>query len=132
MQIAIIREIDCVGCGKCIPACPVDAIIGAPQLLHGIFTDECIGCGLCVAPCPMDCIEMQENPIQPGSLEKKARALHAKERYLARQQRLLQKAQTLLPLPFDPTEKITIRQEIKAAIKRLETNRVHHASQKSS
>ncbi|WP_300630205.1 electron transport complex subunit RsxB [Pseudomonas sp.] len=58
-QIAYIREAECIGCTKCIQACPVDAIIGAAKLMHTVIIDECTGCDLCVAPCPVDCIEMR-------------------------------------------------------------------------
>jgi len=57
-QIAFIREAECIGCTKCIQACPVDAIVGAAKLMHTVIIDECTGCDLCVAPCPVDCIEM--------------------------------------------------------------------------
>lgn len=57
-QIAYIREAECIGCTKCIQACPVDAIVGAAKLMHTVIIDECTGCDLCVAPCPVDCIEM--------------------------------------------------------------------------
>lgn len=55
---AIIREEDCIGCTKCIPACPVDAIVGTGKHMHTIFTDLCTGCELCIAPCPVDCIDL--------------------------------------------------------------------------
>ncbi|AZE82567.1 Electron transport complex protein RnfB [Pseudomonas orientalis] len=58
-QIAYIREAECIGCTKCIQACPVDAIVGAAKLMHTVIIDECTGCDLCVAPCPVDCIEMR-------------------------------------------------------------------------
>ena len=58
-QIAYIREAECIGCTKCIQACPVDAIVGAAKLMHTVLIDECTGCDLCVAPCPVDCIEMR-------------------------------------------------------------------------
>lgn len=58
-QIAFIREAECIGCTKCIQACPVDAIVGAAKLMHTVIVDECTGCDLCVAPCPVDCIEMR-------------------------------------------------------------------------
>lgn len=58
-QIAFIREAECIGCTKCIQACPVDAIVGAAKLMHTVIIDECTGCDLCVAPCPVDCIEMR-------------------------------------------------------------------------
>ncbi|AZE93298.1 Electron transport complex protein RnfB [Pseudomonas orientalis] len=58
-QIAYIREAECIGCTKCIQACPVDAIVGAAKWMHTVIIDECTGCDLCVAPCPVDCIEMR-------------------------------------------------------------------------
>ncbi|WP_024619190.1 electron transport complex subunit RsxB [Pseudomonas kilonensis] len=61
-QIAFIREAECIGCTKCIQACPVDAIVGAAKLMHTVLIDECTGCDLCVAPCPVDCIEMRPLP----------------------------------------------------------------------
>jgi electron transport complex protein RnfB len=57
-QIANIREAECIGCKKCIQACPVDAILGTGKLMHTVIADECTGCELCVAPCPVDCIDM--------------------------------------------------------------------------
>ncbi|AHL35594.1 (4Fe-4S)-binding protein [Pseudomonas brassicacearum] len=62
-QIAFIREAECIGCTKCIQACPVDAIVGAAKLMHTVLVDECTGCDLCVAPCPVDCIEMRPLPM---------------------------------------------------------------------
>ena len=55
---AVIREDDCIGCTKCIPACPVDAIVGTGKHMHTIFTDLCTRCELCIAPCPVDCIDL--------------------------------------------------------------------------
>ena len=57
-QIAVIDEQICIGCTKCIQACPVDAIVGATKAMHTVIADECTGCDLCVDPCPTDCIEM--------------------------------------------------------------------------
>lgn len=62
-QVAYIREAECIGCTKCIQACPVDAIVGAAKLMHTVIIDECTGCDLCVAPCPVDCIEMHPLPL---------------------------------------------------------------------
>ena len=61
-EIAIIDEETCIGCTKCIQACPVDAIIGANKMMHTIIVDECTGCELCIAPCPVDCIAMIPAP----------------------------------------------------------------------
>ncbi|MBL4679464.1 MAG: electron transport complex subunit RsxB [Pseudomonadales bacterium] len=57
-SVAVIREAECIGCTFCIKACPVDAIIGAPQQMHSIITEDCTGCELCLEPCPVDCIDM--------------------------------------------------------------------------
>ncbi|WP_076587945.1 Rnf electron transport complex subunit RnfB [Solilutibacter tolerans] len=56
---ALIVEDDCIGCTKCIQACPVDAIIGASKLMHSVIASLCTGCELCIPPCPVDCIVMQ-------------------------------------------------------------------------
>lgn len=57
-KVAVIREDECIGCIKCIRACPVDAILGGPKLMHTVIEAECTGCDLCVDPCPVDCIDM--------------------------------------------------------------------------
>jgi electron transport complex protein RnfB len=57
-QVAQIVEEDCIGCTKCIDACPVDAITGAANLMHNVINDLCTGCELCIEPCPVDCIEL--------------------------------------------------------------------------
>lgn len=56
--IALIREPECIGCTKCIQACPVDAIVGASKSMHVVLADLCTGCELCVPPCPVDCIDL--------------------------------------------------------------------------
>ncbi|MEZ5571970.1 MAG: electron transport complex subunit RsxB [Halioglobus sp.] len=65
-SVAFIREAECIGCTKCIQACPVDAILGAAKQMHTVITSECTGCDLCVEPCPVDCIDMipQQETLQ--------------------------------------------------------------------
>ena len=100
-QIAFIREAECIGCTKCIQACPVDAIVGAAKLMHTVLIDECTGCDLCVAPCPVDCIEMRPLPtasVLPivgglafSAAEQQARTAkrnHARRRFEQRNARL--------------------------------------------
>ncbi|WP_130905941.1 electron transport complex subunit RsxB [Pseudomonas sp. Sample_22] len=105
-QIAYIREAECIGCTKCIQACPVDAIVGAAKLMHTVIIDECTGCDLCVAPCPVDCIEMRPLPMETvvpivGGLafsldDQRARAekrSHARRRFEQRNARLQREEQ---------------------------------------
>ncbi len=84
-QLTRIRETDCIGCTKCIQACPVDAILGAPKRMHTVLVDECTGCELCVAPCPVDCIEIVAH-AQPRMSRAESDA--ARTRYQARRERL--------------------------------------------
>ncbi len=55
-QVALVVEEDCIGCTKCIQACPVDAIIGGAKHMHTVIEPLCTGCELCVPACPVDCI----------------------------------------------------------------------------
>lgn len=61
-KVAIIIENECIGCTKCIRACPIDAILGAAKHMHTVIYDECTGCELCIASCPVNCITMA--PLQ--------------------------------------------------------------------
>jgi electron transport complex protein RnfB len=38
-MLAIIDEANCIGCTKCIQACPVDAIVGATRAMHTVMSD---------------------------------------------------------------------------------------------
>lgn len=116
MLLAVVDEQACVGCAKCLEACPVDAILGAQHFMHTVLTEECIGCQLCVPPCPMDCIELIEQPVN----NKGERAQKAKQRYQARQQRLASQAAPQLPPPDDPKERLKIQEAIQAAVARVE------------
>jgi len=80
-MVATIREAECIGCTKCIQACPLDAILGAAKVMHTVFESQCSGCDLCVLPCPVDCIDMiaASLPAQPELW---------RQRYQNRQQRL--------------------------------------------
>lgn len=87
-RIAFIREPECIGCTKCIQACPVDAIMGAAKLMHTVLIDECTGCDLCVAACPVDCIDMHDYPKITVVAQKQERAAHYRMRFEARTARL--------------------------------------------
>ncbi|HEV8444581.1 MAG TPA: RnfABCDGE type electron transport complex subunit B [Steroidobacteraceae bacterium] len=64
--VAFIDEARCIGCTRCLPPCPVDAIVGAPRLMHTVLVELCTGCELCIAPCPVDCIVMMPLLASPA------------------------------------------------------------------
>jgi electron transport complex protein RnfB len=145
-QIAYIREAECIGCTKCIQACPVDAIVGAAKLMHTVIIDECTGCDLCVAPCPVDCIEMRPLPLATvlpivGGLafsleEQRARAAkrnHARQRFEQRNARLRReeeqklaerqaRAQRAVPHP-----EVTTLDPVQAALERVRAQKAANA-----
>lgn len=59
-KVAIIEEINCVGCNKCMKICPVDSIVGSFNYIHTVMLDTCIGCGLCLNVCPTECITLKD------------------------------------------------------------------------
>ncbi len=85
-MLAVIRENECIGCAKCIQACPVDAIVGSGKQMHTVIASECTGCELCIAPCPVDCIDMLLT--QPLDTDERMMADHARQRFTAREARL--------------------------------------------
>jgi Na+-translocating ferredoxin:NAD+ oxidoreductase subunit B len=78
----------CIGCTLCIEACPVDAIIGAPRLMHTVIAAECTGCRLCLSPCPVDCIAMVDTGQTWTHEERVKRAAQYRRRHEARTARL--------------------------------------------
>ena len=66
-QVAVIDEAACIGCTKCIQACPVDAIVGASKLMHTVVASWCTGCELCLPPCPVDCIALEPVAALPAA-----------------------------------------------------------------
>ena len=85
-QVAVIDEATCIGCTKCIQACPVDAIVGASKLMHTVIASWCTGCELCLPPCPVDCIALEPVAALPE-------AQLSRERHYARARRLARNAE---------------------------------------
>lgn len=127
--VAFIRENECIGCTKCIQACPVDAIIGTGKRMHTVLVDECTGCDLCVAPCPVDCIDMVPGPDvpmtwhglsedDPKAIAAKQRAELARQRFQAHQQRLEARKQRPVSAPVTTVVTDTSQLMIAAALAR--------------
>lgn len=88
-MLARVVEDECIGCTKCIQACPVDAIVGAAKLMHTVLTDDCTGCELCVPACPVDCIALE--PMPTAQIDQ-AHADAAREHFQHREARLAREA----------------------------------------
>ena len=140
-QVAFIREAECIGCTKCIQACPVDAIVGAAKLMHTVIVDECTGCDLCVAPCPVDCIELHPLPIasvvpvvgglasnEAQRIARAAKRGHARQRFEARNARLereekQRQAERLARQQRPPAASLTPADPVQAALERVRLQR---------
>ena len=105
--VAVIDEATCIGCAKCLPACPVDAIVGAQRFMHTVIAAQCTGCELCLPPCPVDCIALHPahdvagNTIDaPATLTQlQARGAEFRQRYessVARRRRESEERQALI------------------------------------
>ena len=114
-MIALIRENECIGCTKCIQACPIDAILGSAKQMHTVIANECSGCELCIAPCPVDCIEMVTLPDLTLTLEN---TKQYRKRYYARQQRV-SKATALKKISAPHLSLTKKKNYIQAAIDRV-------------
>ncbi|HVW67504.1 MAG TPA: RnfABCDGE type electron transport complex subunit B, partial [Steroidobacteraceae bacterium] len=90
--VAQIDETLCIGCAKCLPPCPVDAIVGARKQMHSVLVELCTGCELCIAPCPVDCISLVPRSSLVGAPpEPKPRS--NRERFYAHNARIERRAQ---------------------------------------
>ena len=89
--VALIDESTCIGCAKCLPPCPVDAIVGARKQMHTVIAALCTGCELCIAPCPVDCISMVPRPSLPGA-PAAPDAPENRERFRAHNERIARRA----------------------------------------
>lgn len=117
----IIREDECIGCKKCIKACPVDAILGGAKMMHTVIQSECTGCELCVEPCPMDCIDIVQVP-ELSDEEQLEFSNASRRRYQNREKRLnridLEKKEKHLK-----AKRVALKNDIKAAVARAKAKK---------
>ena len=68
-EISYFRE-KCLGCGKCVEACPKNAIV--LTLEDGVIRDKnlCIVCGKCVEACPNEVMQQIGNPMSVDEVVK--------------------------------------------------------------
>ena len=86
VAVAVVDEARCIGCTRCIDACPVDAIVGAQGLMHTVVETWCIGCELCVPPCPVDCIDMLAPRGEWNEMLRRAAGRRAKKRAIRKRE----------------------------------------------
>jgi Na+-translocating ferredoxin:NAD+ oxidoreductase subunit B len=131
-RVAHIIEAECIGCTKCIDACPVDAIVGSSRSMHTVLASLCTGCELCIPPCPVDCIRLEasqeqspRSPLWPTFPQDAAgRFRYARDR---RRRRLDSAGRTKgnpAPGPAAPDDD-AMRREILEAVERRRTRRRH-------
>lgn len=89
--VAQIDEAACIGCAKCLPPCPVDAIVGARKQMHTVILELCTGCELCIAPCPVDCISMVPRTSLPAAPAAPDAAAN-RRRFLAHDERIARRS----------------------------------------
>lgn len=130
-MLAIIYEDDCIGCTKCIVACPVDAIIGTAKHMHSVLPSLCTGCELCVAPCPTDCIDLVAHDDQQfdsqsyrqqyyHKLDRLADTLASKPIVSHTQASLANISCSPNPISQDDSQKILACAKLRVQIKKLE------------
>jgi electron transport complex protein RnfB len=120
-RLAVIDEATCIGCTLCLPACPVDCIVGGPKAMHTVVATLCTGCELCVPACPVDCISLIDVAGERTGWDawSAPQAEEAQARYgfhqfrlqrdrSERNARLEARALTLKPLESDPSQEATV------------------------
>lgn len=114
----VVQPEGCIGCTKCLPVCPTDALVGAPLQLHDVLAEHCTGCGLCVAACPVDCI----TPVPREAITATERELWRRryQRHSEREPSLMTQALALADVPQDPA---SLQAEIAAAVARQAARR---------
>lgn len=120
-----IHEELCIGCTKCITACPVDAIIGTKKNMHTVITNDCTGCELCIPACPMDCMSLipSANLVNATSSSK----AYLKKNYLIKKEREHKKKKNKTKTSFTQHSAMDLKENILAAIQRRK-NRYNNVS----
>ncbi|MDR1529508.1 MAG: RnfABCDGE type electron transport complex subunit B [Burkholderiales bacterium] len=127
LQCVVIDEADCVGCTRCLRACPLDALIGAAKKIHAVLPSLCSGCGLCLSVCPLDCMKL----MSVGRQWTKQDADAARDRYRARLHRLMKQAtRRIIKHDSERDEREKRRQAVFDALLKARARRLQWAQRK--
>lgn len=121
-SLVTIREDECIGCTKCIQACPVDAIMGSAKKMHSVIRNECTGCDLCVPACPVDCIDIIPSTLTEFSKEQSD---HFRLRHENKQARILKTKDKRTPTPITKKHECSKKDYVKLAIERAKLKKQH-------
>lgn len=58
LELPVLDESRCTGCGDCVAVCPTECLELAGQLPWLPRPRDCISCSLCALLCPVDALEM--------------------------------------------------------------------------
>ncbi|MEM7540275.1 MAG: RnfABCDGE type electron transport complex subunit B [Pseudomonadota bacterium] len=120
---AVIDEKACIGCAKCLPVCPIDAIVGARKLMHTVIANLCTGCELCISSCPVDCIVMEATSqgAEDFAHQLLEQAASNSERYTTHQTRFSHERSIDADKPIDlsQVDRATLAQTVQAALDRV-------------
>ena len=56
IQLAVIDEVSCTGCGYCTMFCVMDCILLQPDGFYTVGLDRCIGCRACKVNRPLEAV----------------------------------------------------------------------------
>lgn len=62
-QLVVVAEDLCIGCCRCMKACPTDAIVGAAKQIHNVIREACTGCAACIDRCPTEAMTLVPVPV---------------------------------------------------------------------
>lgn len=65
IQLAVIDEVNCTGCGWCAMFCPVKCILLREDGIYEVNQQQCIGCRGCKVNCFYDAVTILPPQVQP-------------------------------------------------------------------
>jgi formate hydrogenlyase subunit 6/NADH:ubiquinone oxidoreductase subunit I len=61
LELPVLDETRCTGCGDCVAVCPADCLAQGRHVPYLPRPLDCVSCALCAAICPADAIVMNDS-----------------------------------------------------------------------